>query len=212
MRALFVHFDVALQPERGYKGDDQGGDHRQESVGERCGVESVKGIYGAGAGLLSRGQKRPDEGWSGPGPEEEGSREDAHTSPDLFVRERVCGGVVGRGLDRGEADPAEINTGDAPAKVERKSTESVMITIPVTMGSRTPTRSESRPVRGERIARAAAPGVRISPVAPTERPFTSTTSRGTKMSAERLTSMEKNPTITAATYDRFLNSVGETNG
>src|ERR671920_808495 len=108
--------------------------------------------------------------------------------------------------------PAEINKGEAPAKVERKSTESVMITMPVTMGSLTPTRSESRPVRGERMAMAAAPGVKISPVAPAERPFTSTTSSGTKMSAERLTSMEKNPTITAATYDRFLNSVGETNG
>ena len=40
---------------------------------------------------------------AGPGPEERRAREDPHPSPDLFVRERACGGVVSRGLDEGEA-------------------------------------------------------------------------------------------------------------
>jgi len=51
--ALFVHFDFAPQPGRGYKGDDQGRHHRQESIGERRGVEGVQGIYGAGADFFS---------------------------------------------------------------------------------------------------------------------------------------------------------------
>src|SRR5215211_1531762 len=45
-----------------------------------------------------------------------------------------------------------------------------------------------------------------------ERPFTSTRSSGTKTSAERLASMEKNPTPIAATNGMFLKSAGETKG
>jgi hypothetical protein len=40
---------------------------------------------------------------AGPRAEEEGPREDAHPGPDVFVRERVGRGVVGRGLDEGES-------------------------------------------------------------------------------------------------------------
>jgi hypothetical protein len=74
-----------------------------------------------------------------------------------------------------------------------------MIASPATMGALTPTRSESLPVRGERIARATAPGVNVIPEAPAERPLTSTSSSGTNTSAERLASMAKNPTTTADT-------------
>ena len=102
-------------------------------------------------------QERPDERRSRPATEEEGPREDAHSAPDFLFREEVCGGVVGRGLDEGEAgahaeDPRGDQLGDAPAKVEMNRTERAMIPSPTRTGSLTPTRSESRPATGERMA------------------------------------------------------------
>src|SRR5690606_1854957 len=70
-------------------------------------------------------------------------------------------------------------------------------------GRRTPTRSESRPMKGEMSATAAAWGARTMPVALDERPFTSTTSSGTSMSTERLTNMATGATERAATEVRF---------
>src|ERR671915_1625424 len=75
-----------------------------------------------------------------------------------------------------------------------------------------PILSESRPATGERIARAIAPGVSTRPVAAGESPLACETSSGTVTRHETLTSMEKKPTITAATYPRFRERTGETNG
>ena len=60
-------------------------------------------------------------------------------------------------LDEGEAgahaeDPRGDQLGDAPAKVEMNRTERAMIPSPTRTGSLTPTRSESRPATGERMA------------------------------------------------------------
>src|ERR687893_2055979 len=75
-----------------------------------------------------------------------------------------------------------------------------------------PILSESRPATGERIARAIAPGVSTKPVAAGESPLACETSSGTVTRHETLTSMEKKPTSTAATYPRFRKRPGETNG
>src|SRR5918999_1310586 len=75
-----------------------------------------------------------------------------------------------------------------------------------------PILSESRPAMGERIASAMAPGVSTRPVAAGESPLACETSSGTVTRHETLASMEKKPTSTAATYPRFRNIEGETNG
>src|SRR5918994_709202 len=75
-----------------------------------------------------------------------------------------------------------------------------------------PILSERRPATGERIASAIAPGVSTSPVAAGESPFVWETRSGTRTRHETLASMEKYPTITAATYARFLKRAGETKG
>src|SRR3712207_8675219 len=80
------------------------------------------------------------------------------------------------------------------------------------MGILTPTLSERRPAQGERIASATAPGASTIPVAAGESPLTCETRSGTMTKHETLTSMERNPTLTAATYLWFMIRVGETKG
>jgi hypothetical protein len=83
---------------------------------------------------------------------------------------------------------------------------------PAKIGGLAPTRSERRPATGERRARATAPGANTSPATPLDSPLTEEIRSGTKTRLETFASMEKNPTITAATKPVLLKSVGETNG
>src|ERR671916_2493141 len=109
--------------------------------------------------------------------------------------------------------PTATTMGEAPApKVERKSTESNMAMRPAKTGALKPMRSERRPANGARMAKAAAPGVNASAADPLESSLTVEMRSGTKTRHETLASIEKNPTITAATKPVFSNRDGETNG
>src|SRR5918997_6034917 len=109
--------------------------------------------------------------------------------------------------------PTATTRGDAPApKVERKSTESSIAERPAKTGALKPMRSERRPANGARMAKAAAPGVNASAAAPLESSLTVEMRSGTKTRLETFASMEKEPTIVAATKPVFLKSDGETNG
>src|SRR5918993_80959 len=109
--------------------------------------------------------------------------------------------------------PTATIMGDAPApKVERKSTESSIAERPAKTGALNPMRSERRPANGVRMAKAAAPGVNASAAAPLESSLTVEMRSGTKTRLETFASMEKKPTIVAATKPVFLNRDGETKG
>src|SRR4051812_18163874 len=109
--------------------------------------------------------------------------------------------------------PAATTIGGAPApKVERKRTESSMTERPAKMGGFMPTRSERRPATGERMASEIAPGVNASAAEPLGSSLTVEMRSGMKTRLETFASIEKNPTITAATKPVFLKSDGETNG
>src|SRR5918999_5449348 len=135
----------------------------------------------------------------------------------------ACGSAVAAALVVGELTkanpvprpsiPAATTIGDAPApKVERKSTESSIAERPAKTGALKPMRSERRPATGARMAKAAAPGVNASAAAPLESSLTVEMRSGTKTRLETLASMEKEPTIVAATKLVFLKRAGETKG
>src|SRR5215217_1381840 len=174
---------------------------RRQSKGRRRG--RTEGLWHRRR-LLAGPQECPDERRSGPRAEEEGAREDAHSSPDLLVWERACGGVVGRGLDEGEADAyAEDSRGDQHGRCsgergheqdrERHDRE------PRDDGRLYADAVGEPSGQGREDRQGHGPWRQREPRGPGERPLTSTSSSGTNTSAERLASMAKNPTTTADT-------------